>query len=189
MPDTPNADTAPLIGSGQGLYRSFTSWGDALFELTDAMLCAAGPVSSIPSLSLEAEFTRSHGSLDMALAGGKVDAERLRGLLVEHQRADWPMVFAVDASDFERCDAECSPERGFYCSASRHSAGQPIVAGWHYQWICQLSWASDSWTATDGGTSASIRSRRCFQRDRASCESHRTARQGCRRATSEPPPH
>ena len=57
------------------------------------------------------------------------------------------MVFAVDASTFDRCDAECSPERGFYYSASKHSAGQPIVAGWNYQWICQLDWAPDSWTA------------------------------------------
>ena len=56
-------------------------------------------------------------------------------------------VFAVDASTWERCDAECSPERGFFYSASKHSAGQPIVAGWSYQWITQLDWAPDSWTA------------------------------------------
>jgi hypothetical protein len=30
---------------------------------------------------------------------------------------------------WDRCDAECSPERGFYYHPSRHSAGQPIVAG------------------------------------------------------------
>jgi len=29
----------------------------------------------------------------------------------------------------------------------RHSAGQPIVAGWAFQWICQLGLARDSWTA------------------------------------------
>jgi len=46
-----------------------------------------------------------------------------------------------------RCDAETSPERGFYYHPSRHSAGQPIVAGWSYQWITQLGWAADSWTA------------------------------------------
>ncbi len=62
-------------------------------------------------------------------------------------RQGWPLVFAVDASTWDRCDAECSPERGFYYSASKHSAGQPIVAGWNYQWICQLDWAYDSWTA------------------------------------------
>ena len=50
-------------------------------------------------------------------------------------------MFAVDASTWHRCDAETSPERGFYYSASKHSAGQPIVAGWSYQWITQLDWA------------------------------------------------
>ncbi len=56
-------------------------------------------------------------------------------------------MFAVDASTWARCDAETSPDRGFYYSASKHSAGQPIVAGWSYQWITQLNWARDSWTA------------------------------------------
>ena len=39
------------------------------------------------------------------------------------------------------------PERGYYYHPSRHSTGQPIIAGWAYQWICQLSFARDSWTA------------------------------------------
>jgi hypothetical protein len=30
---------------------------------------------------------------------------------------------------------------------SRHSAGQPIIAGWAWQWICQLGFERDSWTA------------------------------------------
>jgi hypothetical protein len=38
-------------------------------------------------------------------------------------------------------------QRGFYYHPSRHSAGQPIVAGWAYQWIAQLGFARDSWTA------------------------------------------
>jgi hypothetical protein len=56
-------------------------------------------------------------------------------------------VFAVDVTTWPRCDAECSPERGYYYHPSRHSAGQPIVAGWAYQWGCQLSFDRDSWTA------------------------------------------
>jgi hypothetical protein len=48
---------------------------------------------------------------------------------------------------WDRCDAECSPERGFYYHPSRHSAGQPIVAGWAYQFIAQLSFVRESWTA------------------------------------------
>jgi hypothetical protein len=138
---------ATLTEFRQSLHRCLTGWGDALFELTDAVLCSPAPVGSVPALSLEPVFRRSHGSVYKALARGNLDAERLRRLLVENRPAGWPNVFAVDASTWDRCDAETSPERGFYYSASKHSAGQPIVAGWSYQWITQLDWAPDSWTA------------------------------------------
>ena len=138
---------AELIDFRRSFHQCLSPWGDALFELCDAALCSSAPVGSVPSLSLEPEFRRSHGSLYKSLADGDVDDVRLRQLLVEHRPKEWPLVFAVDASTWDRCDAECSPERGFYYSASKHSAGQPIVAGWSYQWICQLGWASDSWTA------------------------------------------
>lgn len=136
-----------LVEFRRGLYSCLRRWGDTLFELCDAALCANGPVGSVPQLSLEPEFTRSHGSLYKALAVGRIDEDRLRRLLVATAPDSWPMVYAVDASTWDRCDAECSPERGFYYSASRHSAGQPIVAGWSFQWIGQLSFTPDSWTA------------------------------------------
>jgi hypothetical protein len=140
------ASTA-LVAFRTGFYGSLTRWADALFELSDAVLCSPAPISSVPALSLEPTFRRSHGSLYKALDRGAVDAEAIRDLLVAHRPADWPLVFAVDASSWPRCDAETSPERGFYYHPSRHSAGQPIVAGWSYQWITQLDWAADSWTA------------------------------------------
>ena len=150
MSSTPDAGPAKhdaLVSFRRDLHRTFTSWSDALFELCDAALCAPGPVSSVPSLSLEPEFSRSHGSLYKALSKGRIAEDRLRRLLVETRPCDWPLVFAVDASVWARSDAETSPGRGFYHSASRHSAGQPIVAGWSYQWVSQLSWANDSWSA------------------------------------------
>jgi hypothetical protein len=141
------ARLATLVGFRSDLYGCLTGWSDALFELVDAVLCAPGPVASVPSLSLEPEFRRSHGSLYKALATGGIDEDRLRRLLVATRPGDWPLIFAVDASAWDRCDAECSPQRGFYYSPSKHSAGQPIVAGWSYQWISQLCWAPNSWTA------------------------------------------
>lgn len=139
--------TEALIGFRRDLRGCLRPWGDALFEMADAMICSVAPVSSVPGLSLEAEFRRSQASLYKALARGRVDEDRLRRLLVASRPDAWPMVFAVDASTWARCDAECSAERGFYYSASKHSAGQPIVAGWSYQWISGLDWAFDSWTA------------------------------------------
>lgn len=138
---------AALQAFRAGFHGCLTGWADAGFELCDAMLCADRPVTSVPTLSLESVFRRSHGSLYKALSRGSVDADALRTLVVERRPADWPTVFAVDASSWARSDAETSPDRGFYYSASKHSAGKPIVAGWQYQWICQLNWAMDSWTA------------------------------------------
>ena len=151
---TPSTRCVPGTGSRTALvdfradfHRALTGWADTAFELCEAALCLPAPVSSVPSLSLEPAFRRSHGSLYKALARGRVDEEQVRDLLVAHRPAHWPLVFAVDASTWPRCDAETSPERGFYYSASTHSAGQPIVAGWSYQWVTQLDWANDSWTA------------------------------------------
>jgi hypothetical protein len=56
-------------------------------------------------------------------------------------------VYAVDVSLWPRCDAESSLERGYYYHPSRHSAGQPIVAGWAYQFIARLSFERDCWVA------------------------------------------
>ncbi|MDX6275829.1 MAG: hypothetical protein QOJ92_3039 [Frankiales bacterium] len=132
------ARTAALTGFRRELHNCLFSWADALFELCDAVLCGPAPVGSVPSLSLEPVFRRSHGSLYKALAHGGLDTEMLRRALVAHRPAGWPPVFAVDASTWDRCDAETSPERGFHYSASKHSNGQPIVAGWSYQWMTQL---------------------------------------------------
>ena len=136
-----------LMDFRNDFYDCLGSWADALFELTDAALLAPGPVSSVPALSLGPTFRRSHGSLYKALSKGEVGSDQVRELLVRYRPEGWPLIFAVDASTWERCDAETSPERGFYHSASKRSAGQPIVAGWSYQWVSQLNFAPDSWTA------------------------------------------
>jgi hypothetical protein len=128
------------------LHATFTRRADALFELGDALLCAPA-VPSLPHLSLEPVHQRGWGSSYAALARGRIDAERLRDLLASSLPPADPLVFAVDVTTWPRCDAECSPERGYYYHPSRHSAGQPIIAGWAYQWICQLSFDRDSWTA------------------------------------------
>jgi hypothetical protein len=141
--------TFPLVRLGAfrtELHACFTRRADALFELGDALLCAQA-FGSLPHLSLEPVCRRGWGSAYAALARGLIDAERLRDLLVRTLPEADPLVFAVDVTTWPRCDAECSPERGYYYHPSRHSAGQPIIAGWAYQWIGQLSFDRDSWTA------------------------------------------
>jgi hypothetical protein len=141
------AALARLQAFRAGLHACCTRRADALMELADALLSAQGPVWSLPQLSLEPAHRRGWGSLYAALACGRIDAERLRELLAGCLPPADPLVFAVDVTTWPRCDAECSPERGLYYHPSRHSAGQPIVAGWAWQWICQLGFARDSWTA------------------------------------------
>jgi hypothetical protein len=132
-------------------YECLHCRADALFELTDALL-SADNVPSPVHLSLEAPHRRGWGSLYAALDRGQIDAKALRELLVRHPLAGGGTttttpIYAVDVSVWDRCDAECSPERGYYYHPSRHSAGQPIVAGWAYQFIAKLNFVRESWTA------------------------------------------
>jgi hypothetical protein len=145
LPDPPAA-LASLQAFRAGLHACCTRRADALFELGDALLSAHGPVASLPQLSLEPAHQRGWGSRYAALACGRIDAERLRYLLVRFVPDADPLVVAVEVTAWPRCDAECSPERGLYYHPSRHSAGQPIVAGWAFQWIAPVSLARDFWT-------------------------------------------
>jgi Transposase DDE domain len=141
--------TSPLARLGQfrtELHACFARRADALLELGDALLCAPA-IPSVAHLSLEPIHRRGWGSAYDALASGCIDPDRLRELLAGCLQPTDPLVFAVDVTTWPRCDAECSPARGYYYHPSRHSAGQPIIAGWAYQWVCQLSFDRDSWTA------------------------------------------
>jgi hypothetical protein len=141
--------TFPLAQLGQfrsELHACFPCRADALFELGDALLCAPA-ITSVARLSLEPSHQRGWGSAYDALANGRINIDWLRDLLVRVLPPADPLVFAVDVTTWPRCDAECSPERGYYYHPSRHSAGQPIIAGWAFQWIAQLGFERDSWTA------------------------------------------
>jgi len=131
-------------------YGCLDRRADALFDLTDALLTAEAVPSPV-HLSLQASHRRGWGSLYAALEHGPMNPDVLRNLLAqvpfEGAEDEQQPVYAVDASVWPRCDAECSPERGYYYHPSRHSSGQPIVAGWAYQFIAQLNFVRESWTA------------------------------------------
>ncbi|MDP9478440.1 MAG: transposase [Actinomycetota bacterium] len=129
------------------LHGCFGRRADAMFELCDAIL-TTGNVPSPVHLSLAPVHRRGWGSLYAALSKGTIDEEALRDLLVRHTpHGDGAPVYAVDVSPWPRNDADCSPERGYHYHPSRHSAGQPIVAGWAYQLVAGLSFERDSWVA------------------------------------------
>jgi len=137
---------ASLAAFRAAAYASFGRRRDALFELCDTLL-TTGPVPSLPFLSVQPQHHRRWGSLYDALAVGQISSQTLEHLLSSHPLAGGEPIYAVDVSVWPRCDAETSPERALYYHASRHSAGQPIVAGWAYSWIAQVGFARESWTA------------------------------------------
>jgi DDE superfamily endonuclease len=117
------------------LYRCFGRRADELFELTDAVLCADGPVSSLVGLCLAPEHRRGHGALYDALNCGQVDVDRLRQTLV---RLPLPRMFggrivlAVDDTPWLRPDAPTCPER-LFCHVDgrgRHRDAEQQIPGW-----------------------------------------------------------
>lgn len=96
-------------------YSCLTARSDALFELTDAILCGDGPVRSLlAELSLVGEHRRGHGGLYAAVARGGVDTVQLRRVLAGvplPRAADGRLGLAVDVTCWLRPDAHTSPER------------------------------------------------------------------------------
>ena len=139
---------ADLAGFRREMRRCLWRRPDALFELADAVL-TAGPVVSLPYLSLEPVFRRGHGMVYQGLAEGRIDDEALRDLLVAVRPREWPLVFAIDASAYPRPWAATSPGREWHhhTCPGNHGSDGAAVAGWAFQWLAQLSFAPDSWTA------------------------------------------
>jgi hypothetical protein len=152
LPDTPASDpAAALAGFRWDFYRCLSRRADALFELTDAVLCADGPVRSLVDLSLTAEHRRGHGALYDGINSGRVDVARLRVRLAGlplPRTADGRIVLAVDVSNWLRPDAPTSPDR-LFCHVYARGKGQAqMIPGWPYSFVAALETGRTSWTAT-----------------------------------------
>ncbi|WP_411105316.1 ATP-binding protein [Streptomyces sp. cmx-4-9] len=89
-------------------YGCLTGRSDALFELTDALLCTEGPVKTLVDLALAPEHRRGHGALYGGLNQGRIDFGRLRRALAGlplPRAADGRLVLVVDVSPWLRPDA------------------------------------------------------------------------------------
>ena len=128
------------------LLGCLTRRGDALFELTDAMLCAQGRVVSPVELSLEPEFRRGHGSVYAALGRGRIDEAALRRLLVGQvaaARPGEPLMFAIDTTPLARPDAVYADSRTMV--QVRGKGGDVYLPGWSYSIVVGISWGVSSW--------------------------------------------
>ena len=132
------------------LYRCLTARADELFELADAVLCAAGPVRDLAGLSLVPEHRRGHGALYDAVNHGQIGIGRLRRSLAGlplPRAADGRLVLAADVSNWLRPGAVTSPER-LFCHVYGRGKGQAqMIPGWPYSVVAALEPGRTSWTA------------------------------------------
>jgi hypothetical protein len=130
-------------------YASLTARADALFELTDAVLCADRPVTSLVELTLTAEHRRGHGAMYDALNAGRVEPARLRRALASLPlpTVGGRIVLAVDVSPWLRPDAPTSPDRLFCHVYGRAKGNAQLIPGWPYSFVAALETGRSSWTA------------------------------------------
>jgi DDE superfamily endonuclease len=131
-------------------YACLIRRADAVFDLTDAVLCADGPVRSLVETSLAGEHRRGHGSLYAALNHGRVEIARLRRALSSlplPKAADGRLVLAVDITSWLRPEAHTSPERVLCHTYGRGKDTHIMVPGWPYSVVCALEAGRHSWTA------------------------------------------
>ncbi|MGW1875478.1 transposase [Streptomyces sp. NPDC001975] len=98
-------------------YDCLHTRAEALFELTDAVLCSDGPVTSLVELTLTAEYRRGHGATYDAVNHGWSEPRRLRRL-----QASTPLPRSADGVD--RARGECEQRKPF-----GERGGGPFVTG------------------------------------------------------------
>jgi hypothetical protein len=139
-----------LSGFRTDFYRCLTARADALFALTDALLCTDGPVKTLVDLALAPEHRRSHGMLYDGLGCGRIEVDRLRTTLAGlplPRAADGRIVLGVDVSPWLRSAAPTSAER-LFCHVYGRAKNQPqLIPGWPYSVVAALEAGRTSWTA------------------------------------------
>jgi hypothetical protein len=139
-----------LSGFRTDFYRCLTARADALFELTDALLCTDGPVKTLVDLALAPEHRRSHGMLYDGLGCGRIDVDRLRVTLAGlplPRAADGRIVLGVDVSPWLRSAAPTSAERLFCHVYGRAKNQSQLIPGWPYWVVAALEAGRTCWTA------------------------------------------
>ncbi|WP_269805535.1 transposase [Streptomyces noursei] len=135
-------------------FRCLARRRDELFELTDAVPCADGPVKSPVDPTLLAEHRRGHGALYGGLDRGDIDVERLRRLpagLPLSQFDGGRLVPAVDVSPRLSPDGPRSAQRSFCHVYGRAKDDAQVIPGWPYSLVAALEPGATSWAAVLDG--------------------------------------
>jgi hypothetical protein len=151
LPDDAGAGPLAVLSRfRRDFHACLTARCDELFELTDAVLCAGAPVTTLAGLSLAPEHRRGHGALYDAVNQGRINVGRLRRCLAAlplPRAADGRLMLAVDVSNWLRPGAATSADRMF-CHVYGRGRGQAqMIPGWPYSVIAALEPGRTSWTA------------------------------------------
>src|SRR5947209_2622253 len=132
----------------QQIYRCFERSGDALFDLSDALL-SESQAHSLPELSLSVFFQRRWPSVYEALQDGRINVERLREVfvqtLLENMPTDEPIWLSIDSSSMQRLEAACSPDRGMIYVLNMPHATKPVSVGYQFSTVMLLPTQPSSW--------------------------------------------
>jgi hypothetical protein len=133
----------------QQVYESMPRGADALFNLSDALLCES-QAHSLPELSLSAFFERQWPSVYEALEDGRIDVEQLRAIwvqaLLEERGEDELIWIGVDSSNIERANAVTSEDRTVIHLSNLPLADKAISVGWTFSTVVLIPQPSSSWT-------------------------------------------
>jgi hypothetical protein len=138
-----------LSGFRADFYDCLTARGDALFELTDALLCTDGPVKTLVDLALAPQHRRGHGALYDGLNAGRNEITRLRKTMaaLPLPRYRGRIALAVDVSNWLRPEAATSGDRLFCHVYGRAKNSAQMIPGWPYSFVAALEPGRTSWTA------------------------------------------
>jgi DDE superfamily endonuclease len=144
-----SASLGDLAGFRGAFYDCLTLRADALVELTDAVLCSDGPVTTLVGLTLSAEHRRGHGALYDGLGSGRIQVDRLRRSLANlpvPRDAQGRITLGVDVSPWLRPDAATTADRSFCHVYGRGKGQAQMIPGWPYSFVAALEPGRTSWT-------------------------------------------
>jgi len=133
-------------------YDCLSTRADALFELTDAVLCSPGPVTTLVDLSLCPEHRRGHGALYDGLSCGAIEIKGLQfaiAALKLPRGTDGRITLGIDVSPWLRPDAPSSADRLFCHVHGRGKNQAQMIPGWPCSVVCRGGTGSH---LVDGGT-------------------------------------
>jgi hypothetical protein len=132
----------------EDIYQCMNRAGDALFNLTDALL-SKSQATSLAEWSLSPRFERKWPSVYEALEDGSLDLEKLRAVWVKallgEKGEDELIWMAVDSSVVERPDAHTSQDRGIIHLSNLPLVDKPIGVGWTVSSVVLLPEQPCSW--------------------------------------------